>query len=49
VVDNVPIIDETLENKLLTRIAKQFTNGGCPYPEQNVVLPWDSATGKTKG
>jgi translation initiation factor 3 subunit B len=49
VVDNVPIIDESREDRLLSKIAKEFTKRGCPYPTHNIVMPWDSATGKSKG
>lgn len=49
VVDGVPIIDESRKDRLLSKVEKEFTRRGCPYPSKKVVLPWDKAEGKSKG
>jgi translation initiation factor 3 subunit B len=49
VVDGIPIIDEPKRERLLTKLGKEFTKRGCPYPPQNTHMPWDDATGKSKG
>lgn len=49
VVDGVPEIDESRRDRLLTKLGKEFAKRGCPYPAQNVFLPWDDSTKKSKG
>ncbi|KAH9948739.1 translation initiation factor eIF-3b, partial [Amylocystis lapponica] len=49
VVDGIPIIDKSKLEKLLARIAKEFSRKGAPFKTDNVVVPWNDATEKSKG
>lgn len=48
VVDGVPIIDRSKLEKLLTKIAKEFSRKGAPIKVNDIFMPWDD-TGKSKG
>ncbi|KAJ6621382.1 translation initiation factor eIF-3b [Mycena sp. CBHHK59/15] len=45
----VPIIDKSNERKLVTRIAKDFTQRGVKTLADDIWIPWDESTGKNKG
>lgn len=49
IVDGIPIIDKSKEERLLGKIAKEFTKKGAPIKPENIFLPWDSKSGKSKG
>jgi len=49
VVDGVPIIDRSKLEKLLAKIAKEFSRKGISVKPDDMFLPWDSQTGKSKG
>jgi hypothetical protein len=49
VVDGVPIIDKSKMEKLLAKIAKEFSRKGAPIKPDEIFVPWDDATGKSKG
>jgi translation initiation factor 3 subunit B len=49
VVDGVPIIDKSKLEKLLTKIAKEFSRKGAPIKPGDIFIPWDDSTGKSKG
>ena len=49
VVDGVPVIDKSKLVKLLARIAKEFLKKGAPIKPDDISVPWDDATGKSRG
>jgi hypothetical protein len=49
VVDGVPIIDKSKMEKLLAKIAKEISRKGAPIKPDEIFMPWDDATGKSKG
>ena len=49
VVDGVPVIDRSKLDKLLQKIAKDFSRKGCAIKPENITVPWDDAKGKSKG
>jgi translation initiation factor 3 subunit B len=49
VVDGIPIIDKSKLEKLLTKIAKEFSRKGAPIKPADIFTPWDDSTGKSKG
>ena len=49
VVDGVPIIDESKRAKLLDKIAKEFGRKAAPIKPTDISVPWNDATGKSKG
>lgn len=49
IVDGVPIIDKAKLEKLLQKIAKDFSRKGCPIKPENITVPWNDAAGKSKG
>ncbi|KAJ7597144.1 eukaryotic translation initiation factor eIF2A-domain-containing protein [Mycena floridula] len=49
VVDGVPVIDKSKLAKLLAKIAKEFTKKGVPIKPDDIFMPWDEASGKSKG
>ena len=49
IVDGIPIIDKSKEERLLTKIAKEFTKKGVPIKSDDIYLPWDNQSGKSKG
>ncbi|KAL4245822.1 translation initiation factor 3 subunit B [Abortiporus biennis] len=48
-VDGVPVIDKSKADKLLAKIAKEFTKKGAPVKPDDIFIPWDEKTGKSKG
>ena len=49
VVDGVPVIDKSKQDKLLTRISKDFGKKGAPIKPESMFVPWDEKTSKSKG
>ena len=48
-VDGVPLIDKSKLDRLLTKIAKEFSRKGISVKVEDVFIPWDEKTGKSKG
>ncbi|PCH40766.1 translation initiation factor eIF-3b [Wolfiporia cocos MD-104 SS10] len=48
-VDGIPVVDKSKLEKLLAKIAKEFTRKGAPIKPENITVPWDEAKGKSKG
>ncbi|KAF4623636.1 hypothetical protein D9613_001900 [Agrocybe pediades] len=49
VVDGIPIIDKSKLDRLLTKITKEFNKRGVSVKQDDIFLPWDDASGKSKG
>lgn len=49
VVDGVPVIDKPKLDKLVTKISREFTKKGAALKPENIFVPWDNASGKSKG
>jgi len=49
VVDGVPVIDKSKLEKLLAKVSKEFTKKGVAIKPENIFVPWDDSTGKSKG
>ncbi|KAI6132740.1 translation initiation factor eIF-3b [Pisolithus croceorrhizus] len=49
VVDGVPVIDRPKLEKLVAKISKEFTKKGAPVKPENIFVPWDDSTGRSKG
>ena len=49
VVDGVPVIDKTKEEKLYSKLGKEFARKGSPIRPENIYMPWDSEKNKSKG
>ena len=49
VVDGIPIIDKSKLEKLLAKIAKEFSKKGAPIKPSDMFVPWDESTDKCKG
>ena len=49
VIDGVPVIDKSKLEKLLAKISKEFTKKGAALKPENISVPWDDASGKSKG
>ena len=49
VVDGVPVIDRSKLDKLLAKIAKEFTRKGAAIKPDDISLTWNDQTGKSKG
>jgi translation initiation factor 3 subunit B len=49
VVDGVPVIDKSKLEKLLTKIAKEFTRKGAAIKSDDISVPWNDKTGKSHG
>ena len=45
----MPVIDKSKLEKLLQKIAKDFSRKGCPIKPENITVPWNDSTGKSKG
>jgi translation initiation factor 3 subunit B len=48
-VDGVPVIDNSKVDRLLAKIAKDFSKKGASIKPENIFVPWDDQTGKSKG
>lgn len=49
VLDGVPIIDNSRRERLLTKISKEFAKRDSTISPNDIIVPWDNATGKSKG
>lgn len=49
VVDGVPVIDKSKLEKLLAKIAREFSRKGAPIKTEDIFVPWDDVTDKSKG
>ena len=49
VVDGVPIIDKSKLEKLLSKIAKEFTRKGAAIKVDDISMPWNDETRKSHG
>jgi hypothetical protein len=49
VVDGVPVIEKNKLDILLTKISKDFGKKGAPIKSDAMSMPWDTASGKSKG
>lgn len=49
VVDGIPVIDKSKLEKLLAKIAKEFTRKGAAIKPESISMPWDDAAGKSRG
>jgi hypothetical protein len=49
VVDGVPIIDKSRLERLLSKIAKEFTRKGAAIKVDDISMPWNDKTGKSHG
>jgi translation initiation factor 3 subunit B len=49
VIDGVPVIDKSKLDKLLTKIAKEFSRKGAAIKVDDISLPWNEKTGKSHG
>lgn len=48
-VDGVPIIDKSKLERLLAKVAKEFSKKGVSIKQDDIFVPWDNASGKSKG
>lgn len=49
VVDGVPVIDRSRLERLLTKLTKEFSRKGVSIKQDDIFMPWDNASGKSKG
>ncbi|KAG2023374.1 PRT1p [Coprinopsis cinerea AmutBmut pab1-1] len=49
VVDGLPVIDPSKQTKLLSKVVKEFSKRGVAVKADDIFLPWDQASGKSKG
>lgn len=49
IVDGLPIIDQSKEERLVARIRKEFSRKGAPIPDDGIHMAWDKKAGKSKG
>ena len=49
VVDGVPVIDQSKLERLLAKIAKEFTRKGAAIKPENISVPWNEKTNKSDG
>ena len=49
VIDQVPIVDKTRLDRLLSKMSKDFGKKGVPVKPEDMFVPWDDATDKNKG
>lgn len=49
VVDGVPIIDQSKMERLLSKISKDFGRKGLQIKPDQMDVPWDATSGKSKG
>ncbi|TFK76998.1 translation initiation factor eIF-3b [Pluteus cervinus] len=49
VVDGVPVIDKGKLEKLLTKLSKEFGKKGVLVKPDEIHMPWDESSGKSKG
>ncbi|KAF8912765.1 translation initiation factor eIF-3b [Gymnopilus junonius] len=49
VVDGVPVIDESKRERLLAKVTKEFSKKGVVIKVEDIFMPWDDTSGKSKG
>ena len=49
VVDGVPVIDKSKLERLLAKVAKEFSKKGVSIKQDDIFVPWDNVSGKSKG
>ncbi|KAH9003280.1 translation initiation factor eIF-3b [Lactarius hatsudake] len=49
IVDGVPVIDKSKLDRLLAKIAKEFTRKGAVTKPDDITVPWNEKTGKSNG
>lgn len=49
VVDGVPVIDQSRLERLLAKVAKEFSRKGAPIKPDDIFVPWDESKDKSKG
>lgn len=49
VVDGIPVIDKGKLEKLVAKIAKEFTRKGASIKPDAISVPWDDAANKSRG
>lgn len=48
-VDGIPVIDKSKLEKLLAKVAKEFSRKGAPIKPDDIFVPWDESKDKSKG
>jgi translation initiation factor 3 subunit B len=43
------VVDQTKVERLLAKVSKEFTKRGAPMKPEDVFMPWDDTSGKSKG
>jgi translation initiation factor 3 subunit B len=49
VIDGVPVIDKSKLDKLLSKIAKEFSRKGAAIKPDDFSIPWNDEAGKSAG
>jgi translation initiation factor 3 subunit B len=49
VVDGVPVIDKSRLERLLTKLTKEFSRKGVSIRPDDIFMPWDNASDRSKG
>lgn len=49
VIDQVPNVDRSRLDRLLSKMSKDFGKKGVPVKPEDIFVPWDDATDKSKG
>lgn len=49
VVDNVPVVDANMKDRLLAVITRKFAQTAAPIVPGTIHFPWDDKIGKSKG
>ncbi|RDB21845.1 Eukaryotic translation initiation factor 3 subunit B [Hypsizygus marmoreus] len=49
VIDHVPIIEQSKHAALVAKMAKAFARKGAMIKPEDIYVPWDDSTGKSKG
>lgn len=47
--DGVPVIDKSKLERLLAKVAKEFSRKGVAVKPDDIFMPWDESSGKSKG
>jgi translation initiation factor 3 subunit B len=48
-VDGIPIVDRSKYDRLVTKIVKEFGKRGSPIKAEDIFMPFDEVSGKSKG
>jgi translation initiation factor 3 subunit B len=49
VVDGVPVINRSKLERLLTKVTKEFSRKGVSIKPDDIFMPWNNASSKSKG